>query len=84
MFYPNCYGYINNNKYFYKGIIASIKVLNKIIVYFICIGINKYIEIVIDNKYIAKDTFKKIGIKGYGKLQDSSIVSIKSYRNSYF
>lgn len=50
LFYPNCYGYISNNKYYYKGIVASIKVLDKIIIYFICIGINKYIEIVIDKK----------------------------------
>lgn len=82
--FPGCYGYFNNNKYFYKGIIASIKVLDKIIIYFICVGINKYIEVIINKTGITNSTFKKIGIKGIGNLQESSIVSIKSIRNTYF
>ena len=84
LFYPNCYGYISNNKYYYKGIVASIKVLDKIIIYFICIGINKYIEIVIDKKKMNNSNFKKIGVKGFGNLQESSIISVKSLINSYF
>jgi hypothetical protein len=34
--------------------------------------------------YIAKNMFQKIGIKGCGKLQDSYIISVKSFTNTYF
>ena len=84
LMYPGCYGYISNDKYFYKGIIASIKVLQKVIIYFICIGINKYIEVIVNRIYVNNLLFKKIGIKGFGKLDDSSIISVKSLINKYF
>lgn len=84
LMFPGCYGYFTNNKYFYKGIIASIKVLDKIIIYFICVGIGKYIEVIVDKTYNTNYTFKKIGIKGVGNLQECSIISIKSLKNSYF
>ena len=84
LFYPNCYGFIDKERYIYKGIIASIKVLGKMIIYFICVGIHKYIEVSVKKDYVTKDTFKKIGIKGFGKLQDSVIISVKSIRNQYF
>ena len=54
------------------------------IIYFICVGIHKYIEVSVKKDYVCKDTFKKIGIKGFGKLQDSVIISVKSIRNQYF
>ena len=28
--------------------------------------------------------FKKIGVKGFGNLQESSIISVKSLLNTYF
>uniref|UniRef100_A0A6C0AXQ4 Helicase ATP-binding domain-containing protein n=1 Tax=viral metagenome TaxID=1070528 RepID=A0A6C0AXQ4_9ZZZZ len=84
LMYPGCYGYIHNNKYFYKGIIASIKVLDKVIIYFICVGINRYIEVIINRLYINNLLFKKFGIKGHGKLENSSIICVKSIMNKYF
>lgn len=82
--YPKCYGFISGENFVYRGIIASIKVLGKTVIYFICIGINRYIEVSVTKNYIAKNMFQKIGIKGCGKLQDSYIVSVKSFTNSYF
>jgi len=84
MVYPNCYGFISGDKFIYRGIIASIKVLGTTIIYFICVGINKYIEVSVKKNYIAKNMFQKIGIKGCGKLQDSYIISVKSFTNTYF
>jgi superfamily II DNA or RNA helicase len=83
-FYPKCYGFIQNNIYHFKGLIASIKVLQNIIIYCICIAPNKYIEIIIDNKKKHFNSFKSKGIKGIGKLQDSCIISIKSNLYSFF
>ena len=82
--YPNCYAFNNASYFVYRGIIASLKVLSRTIIYFICVGINRYIEVIVQKKYITKDMFKKIGIKGYGKLQDSYIISVKSFKHSYF
>ena len=84
MVYPNCYGFISGQNFVYRGIIASIKVLGTTLIYFICVGVNKYIEVVVKKNYIAKNMFQKIGIKGCGKLQDSYIVSVKSFTNTYF
>ena len=83
-FYPNCYGYINNDNYHFKGIIAQIKVLNKIIIYFICVGQKKYIEIVTDNNKSSYKNFKSFGIKGVGKLQESYIISVQSKFYKFF
>ena len=83
-FYPKCYGFLQNNTYHFKGIIASIKVLTNIIIFYISISSQKYIEIVTDNKKKHFNSFKSKGIKGIGKLQDSCIVSIKSSIYQFF
>jgi hypothetical protein len=83
-FYPKCYGFIQNNIYHFKGLIASIKALQNIIIYCISIAPNKYIEIIIDNKKKHFTSFKSKEIKGIGKLQDSCIISIKSNNYSFF
>ena len=69
-FYPNCYFYQKDASYYFSGIIASMRIINKkprTIVCFLGVDSNKYIEIIIKNKYI-KD--KKIGVKGRALLKN--------------
>ena len=83
-FYPHCYGFIQNNNYHFKGLIAQIKVLQKIIIYFICISPQKYIEIITENKKKHFNSFKSKGIKGVGQLTNSITLSITCKYYSFF
>ena len=71
-FFPGCYFYKKTEEeYYFSGIIASLKIFagkNKYkAVLFICVGKNKYIEIVSHDTYYNK---KFIGIKGRATLLD--------------
>ena len=77
IFYPGCYGYIKNNNYYFRGIIAQTKVLDKLIIYFIGISPQKYIEVILNNKFFNKSNFQKYIIQGYGNLKDDIIISVQ-------
>lgn len=83
-FYTNCYGYLNNNLYHFRGIIAQTRMLDKIIIVFLGIGKKKYIELIIQNIRFNKSNFSKIGIKGYGKLNNNLYLSIDCIKYTYF
>jgi hypothetical protein len=84
-FYPNCYGFLNkdNSNYYFKGIIAQTKVLNKTIILFLGVGEGKYIEVVINNHRFNKANFQKKIVKGYGKLSDEKLQIVKCLKYSY-
>lgn len=84
-FYPNCYGFLNkdNLNYYFKGIIAQTKVLNKTIILFLGVGEGKYIEVVINNHRFNKANFQKKIVKGYGKLSDEKLQIVKCLKYSY-
>ena len=73
----------NNSNYYFKGIIAQTKVLNKTIILFLGIGEGKYIEVVINNHRFNKANFQKKIVKGYGKLSDEKLQIVKCLKYSY-
>ena len=84
LFYPGCYGYLKNNNYYFKGLIAQSKLVGNTMIYFIGVGTKKYIEIVIKKFYFMKDTSKKKGIYGAGTLADDSTIIINARYFKYF
>ena len=75
-FYPDCYYFINDNVHYFKGIIATSRILRggKYIILFIGVEKGKYIELKIslDNVYLTN----KIGVKGNGIL-NNNIIEVK-------
>ena len=66
-FFPNCYGYKSNGYYHFKGLIASSRLINrkkKILILFVGIDKQKYIEVTIQGKFYFDS--KKVIIKGKG------------------
>ena len=78
-FFPNCYSFISDGKYYYRGIIANTRLIfrknYKYINIFIGIDKSKYLEVFIKHDNI--NLKNKIGIKGYGISEDGIIDSIK-------
>lgn len=78
-FFPNCYSFISDGKYYYRGIIANTRLIfrknYKYINIFIGVDKSKYLEVLIKHDNI--NLKNKIGIKGYGILEDGIIDSIK-------
>ena len=71
-FYPNCYFYPKNNEYYFNGIIATMRVINfknNVIVCFLGISFDSYIEVLVKNK---KFTDKVIGVKGRATLKNKT------------
>jgi hypothetical protein len=72
-FFPDCYYYIKDGLYYFRGIIASLRMKNnpnpkeksKYAMIYLGVGPNRYIQINIDKiKYI---DVKIIGVMGFGK-----------------
>ena len=72
-FFPNCYGFENNNKYLFRGIVASIRIYRKS--YFVvCLGVEEglYIEIQFEKKIIKYMKHDCVGFKGEGIIKSRS------------
>ena len=72
-FFPNCYGFENNNKYLFRGIVASIRIYRKF--YFVvCLGVEEglYIEIQFEKKIIKYMKHDCVGFKGEGIIKSRS------------
>ena len=73
IFYPTCYGFIKNDYYIFKGLIASSRIIhcgkNKKLLLFVGIDKHKYIEIII-NGYFDYDN-RKVIVKGKGIIKQS-------------
>ena len=70
-FFPGCYFYYENDIYFFKGVIASLRVIhNKIpqYIFYIGVGPGSYKEIIVNKKYI--NTNKLNIISGSCKLKN--------------
>ena len=80
-FYPGCYFYKTNDIYYFNGIIASIRYLKNIIISYIAVSNNKYIEVLLKYKYFKG---KKIGIKGRAKLLNISTQTYKAHIIHFF
>jgi len=80
-FYPDCYCFKNEDKYYFKGIIATSRILRggKYIIIFLGVEKGKYIElkVMLDKIYLTN----KVGIKGHGKMIDKVIItsSVESF-----
>ena len=69
-FFPNCYFYTKNDEYLFRGLIASVRVLNykpKVIVCYLGVGPGKFIEIIVKNKYMKPS---HCGIKGRATIKN--------------
>ena len=85
-FFPGCYWHINEDVYYFNGIIASSRLKkygkNSILMLFIGVDKHKYVQININNiKYFSN---KKVGIKGSGKCltqldKDCNIINCDKY-----
>ena len=66
-FYKDCYYFINNNNYIFRGLIASSRNLKyNTTILFVGVSKNKYIEIVVNGDIYYNTT--KVIVKGRGKL----------------
>ena len=74
-FYPGCYCFKNEDTYYFKGIIATTRILRggKYIIVFLGVEKGKYIElkVLLDKIYLTN----RVGIKGHGKMIDNVIIT---------
>ena len=69
-FYPNCYFYKKKDEYLFRGLIASVKMLNykpKLYVCYIGVGPGKFIEVLVKNKFMKSQCY---GLKGRATLKN--------------
>ena len=83
LFYPDCYYYLNkkDSYYYFKGLIASSKILYygkyRKLVLFIGVGKQKYIEVLLSGNY--KFDNEKYIITGKGKMKNKLYTTIECY-----
>ena len=82
-FLPGCYFYRKNEEYYFNGIIASVKYIPKcnIIICYLGVMSNKYIEVVVKNKFF-KSSF--IGLKGRAYIKNEIEQSYESFISIFY
>lgn len=82
-FINNCYGYTKNNKYIFRGIIASVRVYkNYNFNIYLCVGPGKYIEIHYSKNIRVSLSKDKVGLSGYGYIKNTNPLIIKCEVNN--
>ena len=76
-FYPGCYGFIKNNTYLFRGIIASMRIYRSgSSILFLGIAPHIYIELNLGKKYIHFIKRDIVGLKGRGMIKKTTPIVI--------